>query len=145
MDSTYDTSAIIGDEVVMRPRRRATYGHWVPHIIDTNDQSGPEIKHSQPAPTLAPSGRGRGRPRVNKVRDASAIEVNNTDATRFKDPKLNARRNVARKYEKLSARIRNGKIVPQQQTSDALMIFCKSSPTSLPILRHCYRQPQELA
>jgi hypothetical protein len=87
MDFTYDTSAIIGDEVVMRPRRRAAYGHWVPHIIGTNDQSGPETESSQSAPELALSGRGRGRPRVNKVRDASAIEVNNTDATPLKDPK----------------------------------------------------------
>ena len=57
------------------PGRRFRYGHWLQPLINPNlDQSSPEAVASEEAAPV-PERRGRGRPRVSAVRDASAIEV----------------------------------------------------------------------
>jgi hypothetical protein len=148
MASTDNASPTIGDGVVMRPRRRntGTYGHWLQPIINTNDQASTATAEPQPLPAPTPSGRGRGRPRVNKVvRDASAIEVNNRQSIRAVLSMLNVRRNVARKYEKLSVLIKSVKTRRQRQTSDEPTSFCKFSPTSPLTLRRFCKQPPRQA
>jgi hypothetical protein len=76
MASTDNASAAIGDKAVIGPRGRFTYGHWLQPMINANDQASTETAEPEPTLPEAPSDRTRGRPRVNKVRDASATEVN---------------------------------------------------------------------
>ncbi|CAO2652176.1 Nn.00g004590.m01.CDS01 [Neocucurbitaria sp. VM-36] len=68
-------STDISDNETVQTGKRFGYGNWLQPIINANDQSSSEtaaqIQHIQ---TPASTRRGRGRPRVTKTRNESAIE-----------------------------------------------------------------------
>jgi hypothetical protein len=57
--------------------RNVPFGQWLQPIVAANDlgPSSPEASSYTSAPAPASTRRGRGRPRVNKPRDQSTIEV----------------------------------------------------------------------
>lgn len=70
------------------------YGHWLTPIVNSNDivpstpkQQGHRVTVSE-FPSLVPQRRGRGRPRVNRVRDESAIEVGGAVSSGFRTNKV---------------------------------------------------------
>ncbi|PSN72457.1 hypothetical protein BS50DRAFT_630486 [Corynespora cassiicola Philippines] len=70
-------SAADSDGEVVRTGMRFGYGHWLQPIVNSNDmrQSSPEMLTEVPRSSESvPQRRGRGRPRVSRARDESAIE-----------------------------------------------------------------------
>lgn len=65
------------DDEVVRAGGRFGYGHWLSPIVNANnmESSSPEAAAPSESGEAAAPRRGRGRPRVNKARDESAIEV----------------------------------------------------------------------
>tara|TARA_R110002003_G_scaffold1193_1_gene22736 strand:- start:8766 stop:9275 length:510 start_codon:yes stop_codon:yes gene_type:complete len=71
------------DDEIVQTGKRFGYGNWLQPIINANDAAG---DRSEQAPTVVPlattpphvpARRGRGRPRVTRPRDESAVEVAN--------------------------------------------------------------------
>ena len=68
--------ASISDDEILQTGKRFGYGTWLQPIINANDQSSSDtVAQSQLSHTPAPTRRGRGRPRVTKLGNESAIEV----------------------------------------------------------------------
>ncbi|KAF1937937.1 hypothetical protein EJ02DRAFT_437485 [Clathrospora elynae] len=71
-DASY---AGMSDNEVVRPGRNFGYGNWLQSIIKANDQSGSSTAiENQSVNVHASTRRGRGRPRLTKPGDKSAIE-----------------------------------------------------------------------
>ncbi|KAH7065655.1 hypothetical protein BKA63DRAFT_161582 [Paraphoma chrysanthemicola] len=68
------------DDEIVRTGKSFGYGNWLQPIINANDFAGerseeaPRVVPLESVPPSAPPRRGRGRPRVTKPRDESAIE-----------------------------------------------------------------------
>jgi hypothetical protein len=71
--------ADLRDDDIVQVGKRFGYGNWLQPIINANDQCRTEthVPMDDQVETTQPSRRrGRGRPRVTKLRDESAVEVN---------------------------------------------------------------------
>lgn len=72
----------MSDETIGQTGKRFGYGNWLQPIINANDRSDAQVAGDsvrvdelEQRASTSPPRRGRGRPRVTNLRDASAIEV----------------------------------------------------------------------
>lgn len=98
-------------------------------LSSASDNNTPLDIHATTTPR-----RGRGRPRVNSLRDESAVEVHASLPPHYLRADLS--RNVGPRCEKPSARTKSEKIVPTPRKEGGVTMCCKSFLTSPWTSRH---------
>ncbi|KAF2726892.1 hypothetical protein EJ04DRAFT_529884 [Polyplosphaeria fusca] len=106
MDTTGGSNdGVMPNIAAFQPEIRASYGQWLQPIVESNDVNVAHHDEAVPTTSEPATRRGRGRPRVHKARDESAIEkrraqVRNAQRT-YQKRKDNASASVNQRCDEL--------------------------------------------